>query len=232
MDLLDNMAAVELASTSLFSDANLVSYYKLENVNDSKASNNLTNNNTVTFPAGLFNNAGSFNGSNQSLTFATGSTFFTGTSDKSFSTWIKPSSQPSSGVTGCFLSWGNATHRFIFSYKNLSSVLNIGISDGNTEKDYVQTLANGIWANLIFSYASSGPTLTTYLNGVLLGVHTPQITSAANGFSIGNQQTENSNFFPGLIDDTALFSRVLTQSDVNIINGIGGHVLTPSSKYW
>ena len=39
---------------------NLISYYKLDDVNDYYASNNLTNNNTVTFVTGKIGNAGDF----------------------------------------------------------------------------------------------------------------------------------------------------------------------------
>ena len=54
------MAAVELYSTPLYSDANLVAYYRLENTSDSKGSRTLTNNNSVTFTSAKFNNGANF----------------------------------------------------------------------------------------------------------------------------------------------------------------------------
>lgn len=207
----------QLLDTSLFNDASLVSYYTMEDANDDKASNNLTNNNTVTFTTGKFNNAGSFNGSNQSLSLTNGSTFFTGSSAKAFSCWINPSSQPGTGVRKTFLSWGNTTHRLLLAYKDTGGTKYISISDGATNQDVsAQTLSNGTWYNIVASL--SGSTLTIWLNGVSIGTPTVNIVSGSQGFGIGDIRPETGENFPGLIDDVAIFSRALTQTDVNIIN--------------
>ena len=54
----------QLLNTPLFSDANLVHYYKLENTSDSKGSNTLTNVNSVAFNAAKFGNGADFGASN------------------------------------------------------------------------------------------------------------------------------------------------------------------------
>lgn len=214
------MVPVELASTSLFNDANLVSYYKLEDINDSKGSNTLTNNNTVAFNSGLFNNAADFSSgnTNKSLTRASGSDYFVGDVDKSFSMWVNMTTQPSNAAVSPF-SWGNATNRQIAIYNDSSGTKTLGWNDGTTGANYSYTLTTGAWFNIVYTYLASSKTWKTYVNAVLIGTDTGGNT-AANLFSIGNDQQETSRFLSGLVDDFSIFSRVLNQADINIINGI------------
>ena len=85
------MATIELYSTPLYSNANLVSYYRLEaNSNDSKSSNNGTDVGTVTYNAtyGKFSN-----GCNYSATgythFGSASRLDFGATDHTFTAWVK-----------------------------------------------------------------------------------------------------------------------------------------------
>jgi hypothetical protein len=85
------MAAAELFTTSLFADASLVAYWRLENTSDSKGSRTLTNNNTVAFNSAKFNNGadGGATNTNKYLSLAADTLGMTYTGAKSFSLWLK-----------------------------------------------------------------------------------------------------------------------------------------------
>lgn len=226
------MAAVEFASTSLFSDANLISYYKLENTSDSKGANNLTNNNTTTFTAGKFNNAATFvRASSQSLTHSPGTDYFSGDADRAFSCWFQLSSQPSNNTFTIF-QWGDNVRAIAAWYTDSGGSKTFGLIDGNTMDGRIsKTFNNSEYHNIVASYAASGQTWTLYLDGLIFKTSVSNAPAAGNNaLDIGNFIT-TSNFIDGQVDDMAIFSRQLNQTDVNIINGISAHILN-GNKYW
>lgn len=216
------MAAVEFGSTSLISDPSLVNYYKLENVNDEIGSDTLTNNNVATFTAGKFNNAATLvKASSQSLTHAPGTDIFSGDADRAFSCWFKPASQPGADTNMTPLMWGDNVRVFAIWYSDVGGVKKLGVTDGNTMDSRTnQILSTGTYYNLIASYAASGQTWKLYLDGALFTTSVSDAPAAgSNALDIGNYFGV-SHFADGQVDDVAIFSRQLTQADIDIINGI------------
>lgn len=218
--------AREFVNTSLYNDANLVAYYKLENVNDSKGSYTLTNNGTVTFSAGKFNNAANFGSSNTSkyLTDTTNTGF--GNNAQSYSAWINVTTAPAT----------NAEAKIVMRLDNASPYLGFGLTykdTGGTKYltafrlrgavawdylNYATTLTTGVWYHVVSVW--DGTYLYLYLNGVLVAT-----SGSLSGNGTGNYGYygtyiggyAGAEFFSGLIDDTAIFSRALTASEVKSI---------------
>lgn len=207
----------EFASLPLFSDANLLSYYKCENANDSKGSNNLSNNGSPTFAAGLFNNALTLT-PNAGLVWSTANPFVTGTNDIAFSVWAKISTQPSNADMTP-IQWGNATRPIYIIYNDASGVKSVQIGDGNAMfVSIAQALNTGEWYHMALSFKASTTEWKMWLNAQLL----LQGTSASpapnfNSFSLGYLAGAGNRFWNGQIDDCAVFNRQLTQADVDMI---------------
>ncbi len=196
----------------------LIGYWKMDDAsgNATDSSGNaytLTNQGTATFAAGQYGAAGTLNGTTQAFTYATGSTFFTGTGDKTFSVWAKVGTQPGANATYTLLSWGNATHRLILRYEDVSGVKRVGIGDGATNIGISnRTLTTGSWYH--YTLVFSGTTAYVYENGVLIGSSTVNIATASDGFGVGRQQTEVLNYFNGSLDEVRVFGRALSAAEV------------------
>lgn len=215
------MSAIELNSTSLINDANLVSYYRLENVNDSKASNNLTNNNTVAFNAALFNNGADLGASNTNKSLTTASTLGIDGGAITLCCWIKLSAEIGSG-TWHFMGQGNNTSkiRYLLFYGYNVGTIRVGVNRSRNGVADNITYINGalgtsIWHHVALVYDTTN--LNVFIDGV---AGTPLATSgngsslAAQGFSIGTYIDASGNFSSAIIDDAAVFNRALTASEI------------------
>lgn len=221
--------AVELASTSLFSDPNLVAYYKLENVNDSKSSFHLTNYNTVTFTAGKFNNAANFGTANTNKRLDVASNLGITSGAMSISLWVKGLASIPSG-TWEFLHHSANTAGAVTAVDNR---IGYDYNAGNPRIDfnrydttpihqyYTLNIGTTDYYNFIYSY--NGSVIEGFVNGISIGSVAAPFTSANNNTGdkteIANYGT-SFNFASVMLDDIAIFSRGLTSTDAQIINGI------------
>jgi len=219
------MAAQPISNTPLFSDPNLVAYYEMENVNDSKGSNNLTNVNSVTFTTGLFNLAANFGTSalgNKELSFATGlGVDLSG--EWSVTCWVNIATAPTSGQNTIFWDWrstSGSSRYCILHYENSSGTLTLYIDNSGTSNPSVaKNLATGVWHNIVVQKQADSFT-HLYLDNVDLGNSSNAGANAGNGLAIGNVEGGGSLSTSGLIDDVAFFSRALTTAEINgIYNG-------------
>lgn len=209
----------EIGSTTFYNDANLVAYYKLENVNDSKNSFNLTNNNSVTFTAGKFNNAATFgNGStNQSLTISNNLGYTGG--DVTITGWFKCTQEPGVGELQYLYLLGDATNNVTMQviYKNPSGTKQIifeRVREGtaNDTATYNVTLGTTDFHHIAITYTAN--TVTAYVDGSSVTT----VSSTGNGASGGTSQfliTANTVQAHGIIDDVAIFTRALTTTEIN-----------------
>lgn len=223
------MAAIELASTPLFSDANLVAYYKLEDVNDSKGSYTLTNNNTVAFNAAKFNNGADFGASNTNKSLSINSDLSIQGGNISVSFWVKNYSNPSTGAFTYFMTnndtndveysifyqYNGGTYRLNFDrYKNPDSA--------GTDVFYNVDLGTSLFNHIVATY--DGTTMRLYLNGIEVG-NTPASGTGSGTTttktSIGARNDGLANYFSkSIIDDVAIFNRALTATEINkLYNG-------------
>lgn len=220
------MAAIELRDTPLFADPNLVAYWRLEDTSDSKGSLTLTNNGTVTFSAGQFNNAAN--------TTATGGKYLSVNSDSlnltnnfTVTCWVKFSSSTTnffqgivgrakeSGAPDVYGGWALAKEndnkfRFIMFFNN--SFASAVSNSANTDTNY----------HHIVGVRDAGVS-TIYVDGVAQTTTTSQAPDSVTNISlnIGRYYTATNNYYTeGQIDDVAIFNRALTSAEVsNLFNG-------------
>ena len=222
-----------------------IAYYKFDetsgtSLKDEKGSHNGTiNNNPTLNEDGLIGRAIRFgNGSSDqsvSLSDSNDFSFTNGVSDKPFSisTWVKPSASFGSMVA----KYSNTNSDREYKLYASSGTVFFTIHSEGSESDrlLVRTddspfASDSTWRNIIVTYDGSSLEggLLMYYNGGL----------QESGFAIGNyvkmintnqdviiaNQTGNSNVsLNAEVDETAIFNRVLTQSEVNeIYNGGSG----------
>ncbi len=238
------MPALELSSTTLGSDANLISYHKLEDTAPTTGTFTLTNNGTVPFVAGQFNNAartgtaaGVYLGTGNDLGIAGGSItmmFFT----RLFGT-------PASGGQVFFSSQFDTgvDVNYDLRYENVTNTLTLFFE---RQRRGVAGDGTGI-ANDMGTTGSHMVTMTydaTTLRGFVDGTQIGSIAVSGNGasadaddFTIGGgyagQQPANA-----WIDDFAVFNRALGTQEIldhwlgnDAIVSAGGN-LDLTSKYW
>jgi hypothetical protein len=216
------MAAIELYSTLLFSDANLVAYYRAENANDSKASFNLTNTGSVAFSAAKFNNGfdyGSTNSHAKSMNYPTSSLGVDLSGASSFMFWVKvQTAPPNGGNADVFYDWrstvGTARY-FQFQYIQESAQLKLRFDpSGGTNIDYNVDLGTSAF-HLIAVTCSAAGAVKVYLDGSEVATGTRgTTTAAANNMYIGNNIV-NSRGAAAYIDDVSLWSDVLTATEIS-----------------
>lgn len=228
------MAAVALENLDLFNDANLQAYYTLEDANDDKNSNNLTNANSVTFTAAKFNNGadGGTTDGNRTLRI-TNNLGYTGGA-YSISLWFKIHAELSGSDVYhaiCYLTDGGAGSDTGLSlvYARISGVNQVlfgrvrwGVA--GVEISHSVNLGTTDFHHLALTY--NGTTLIGYLNGTAVG----DVAASGNGTGnpatmmilLGQSNDITANNALGIVDDAAFFNRVLTPDEVSLIyNGPG-----------
>lgn len=228
-----SVSPVQLASTTFFTDANLQGYWKTENVNDSGPHGyNLTNNNGVTFTAGKFNNAAAIaSASSQSLSIANASCPNLEISgSQTWGVWAKFSTVPSATAQALMgksdasaAGWGglyqdgqaSPNQGFAFNLNGLTTATSVSYHPG---------LSTGAWYFVIGVYDSTNSKLKLYLNGILVGQVTASGThTTSNGdFALGMLGAYSGHwYFDGQIDDSFVFNRALTDTEVfNLYTGL------------
>lgn len=221
------MNTIEFGSLSLFSDANLISYWKLENVNDSKSSNNLTNNGTTPFNAAKFNNGGDFGTGNTSKYFSIASALSIDGGAISCGGWIKINSEPSNTYYHIVGQSNNTSKtRYNLYYRDNGGAktlellrTRVGVVD-TTVSASISALGTSAFHHIFFTYDTTN--LRIYLDGVLVGTPTAASgngsSATANIFTIGADAGPGAGNYSNLIiDDVPLFSRALTADEVALI---------------
>ncbi len=208
---------------------NLVSYWKMEDVNDAVGGRTLTNNNTVTFPSGKVNNAGSFNGSNQYLSRASDASLQI-TGALSIACWIY-----CDALNKIYISKGNGN---ISNYEYELSVATNGslgfISSNGSNYFQASTTTTGIISTSTWYYVMFRKTGST--NGVdtvdfrVNGTNYSTTVGSANISNVGTSSTAlqigartagTASYFDGLIDEVAIWDRYLSDAEYNTLYNSG-----------
>jgi len=217
----------------------LVSYWTLDETSgtreDSHASNDLTDNNTVGAATGVINDGADFELANSeylSITDATQSGLdFTG--DLSMSCWVKIESAPS-GKYSIIEKILSSDESYNINYressgKKLQFIATSGGS-GATENvwTFAQDLGTGTFKHIVMTFDASASTVEFFVDGSSIGTVTQTITSIYNGtapFTVGGRAA--GNFFDGIIDEMGVWSRVLTSDEVTELYNSGAGLAYP-----
>lgn len=215
---------MELYRNSLFSDANLQGYWKLENTDDESANNyDLTNTGSVAFSAGKFNNAPTFDGTAKYLSIAGASCANLNISgSQTICFWFKPSGLGDNWRMILGKAKDDLTTGFVFSHytTNASVSLRIyGLGGGGGYVDGDVTMSNGTWYFICGRFNATAGTVDLFINSTRKGntsVTGTVTSSASNQFAIGlGGDYSGTGYAKGMIDDVAIFNRALTDTEVS-----------------
>lgn len=234
------MAGIELSSSSLNGDANLKGYWKFEsNLTDtSSEGNNLTAGGSPSYVAAKFNNGIDLEASSSQYAYINDNASLSITGDISFSAWVKLEQLPSSfgDYFAIMNKWDDLTSNnrsYIFSIDNTNKLEVIYTSDGasgtgswtmaETSSAVVDSSDVGNWVHLAGTADVSAKTIKLYKNGKPLGVsyvyqNSTSIYNGSSAFIVGakgNPASTKSDYFDGVLDDLAIFDRVLTDAEIN-----------------
>ena len=212
-----------LIATSLFNDANLVSYWRFDgNYLDSKG----TNNGSAISISGYGNAYGKFNqgiysagGSvNRSLTIPSSVSLISPTTGLTVSIWVNVTSLVAQTVPLSMRYLPDPTspyNAYLFDIETTSLTFGVNTANGYGSASINMVFPTNTWQHLIGTY--DGSTVKLYLNGILTG--SGSITGAINYGSsrelrIADNYYNAGQFYTGYIDDVALFSRALSAAEV------------------
>lgn len=226
------MAAQELFTTSLYSDANLVWYARMEgNSNDSKSVLTPTDTDMAYNASyGKFNQGALFNGASSYISYADNAALDVG--DYSISCWINLN--------------GTGKYQDIYS-RQIGAGSNPNMYLRVTNTDGFQFLGNdgvtggfsitagsfgaGSWINFVGVCDTATNKAEMFINGTSIGTSANDQSSFVSNtpFILGREATGGSFYFDGQMDDFAFFNRALTSTEAGYIYS-GFPVSTGSSR--
>lgn len=213
-----------LADTSLFGDANLQAYYKLEDVSDSKGANTLTNNNTVTFTAAKFTNGANLGSTDANKCLSVASALGYANGAYSVSLWVKLNTE----LTGADTVYQicniyTTTSQWLLNYSRVGGVnaLNFTRFDGATLEgpSYNVTLGTTDFHHIVMTH--DGTSIRGYLDNALVGGPTTATGQTGSYSAVmtlgsnGNDITANNALV--ILDDAGFFNRELTAAEVTTL---------------
>ena len=220
---------------------NLVSYYRLEDVNDFYASNNLTNNNTVSFSAAKINNGADFGTANTDKSLESTAAAIEGNFDGaawSAAFWVKArteiaastyafisseSTENDNGV-GVIYEYNGGTRRLKFQ-RTRYAVADDAIN-------YNVTLGTANWYHIAITY--DGTTVRAYVDNTEVGT----VGSTGNGTlatrdicTIGINAAKSADSASSVfIDELGIWSKKLSTTEISDLynSGNGQTMINPS----
>lgn len=227
---------IELFRTPLYHDPHLLAYYRLEDNLDSKKKYDLTDESgdgVPTFVPAQFNN-GSNTGNIWQKSIGRYNANFalsTGTMPLSISAWVSINSQPPQGLDGDFVvvpltnrtvdyalgyGWFHGRKQIFFSRARLGIVAERAL--------YPLTMTPSVFYHLVGTWDGAG-NLILYINGervVSLSYVSLEDGTGSHAAGLGINGTWSSTDtiqggMGGIVDDVAIFDRVLTPHDIRLL---------------
>lgn len=208
--------AVELYTHPLYSDANCISYYRLEgNSNDTKGNVNGTDAN-ITYSAdnGKFGQGAGFNGSSSCI-YTSAQILATNATAYTILTWIKSASYAADGVIACDRTAASYIYNYFFRVSG-GKLVNT-VHDGSTLVNTITgatTVSTNVWH--LASLTWNGTLQKLFLDGA-------EDASGANTYfsnhtaypSFGRRQGPvTDSYYSGQMDDIVYFNRALTPTEI------------------
>lgn len=110
----------------------------------------------------------------------------------------------------------SSTHLgFLLGITTTTVFFRTGTGSGQNQVSNNRSLSASTWYHLVGVFA--GTSITTYLNGVQLGtaaVTASTIATTTNQINIGARPNNSSNYFPGVMDEVAIYNYALTSSQI------------------
>ena len=225
----------ELSSTTLINDSSLKGYWKMDSTTDSSGNGGtLTLVNAPSYAAGKFGNGLDLETSSAQWAYAADSAPLSITGSMSISCWVNFESLPTSGETKGLVTKFDVTgnnRSFLFRLYNDTGTLKVEASADQTGASstadggyWTPSLSTGIWYHFVLTVTPGNASATTFelfINGVSQGngtmTLTSNITSIYDGtavLGIGAAGPGGAGELDGLIDDVAIFSKVLSSDEI------------------
>jgi hypothetical protein len=214
----------ELKTTTLFTDANLVSYWRFEsNSNDEKGSNNGTDHATLTYSTGngKFNKGVGFDGSAGYIDLGDPSNLIGDVFTINMWLTVKPSNKTLYFWARC----PNQDRYATFGLPLVSGTLQVDanqVTNNGAEVFNTALTLAGMNAGDMLTFVANWPSFDVYQNGVHIGTtitfttqHFNNAFSGGESLSIGRAGAFNNYYFDGAFDDISYFSRVLTPTEIS-----------------
>jgi hypothetical protein len=200
-------------------DASLQAYWRLDEASgtrsDTKGSNHLTDNNTVTAAAGIIGNCAEFTkANNESLTVADSAAVSGGDFDWSMSVWIKLKSKSTS--MGIVSKWNSGGNEWILFYDPGSDRFRF-IWGGTLVANALGAPALDTWYHVVITHNTATDILKIRVNdnNALEDVQGSGGAFPADGTSpleIGSYSS--ANFFDGFVDELLITKKVLSATEI------------------
>lgn len=244
------MAAIELGSTSLFNDANLLSYWSFNASSsvDNKGSNNGTDTAiTYSLGNGRFGVGAGFDGSTSKIVVKT-SNIISAKTNASVSLWMNTTLGLTDFDRALYCERGSSGNDIWklelisddFSGYNIGEIDFVHRDDAGTLNNHVArttvTVNDGAWHHVVLTKA--GTAILIYIDAVQRGSTTltgnDTMTNASLESWIGQDKGDSTAKFPGAIDDVALFDRALSLAEVAMLynGGMATAYMTTNTGMW
>jgi len=189
----------------------LKTFYQFDNNTlDSRGSNTVTMTRDDNYTSGFIGYALALNGTQYAKSTATGVP--NGTSDRTFSLWIKPSSFSTN--SNAYLSTGSSSANAQFSIIDANGKIDCGGAGNNVNS--TTTLTANHWALITCVLSNTGQTRSIYINGTLDKTSTTTaINSAATSLYIGTRADNTNRNVTSLIDNVRIYNTALNSTYVS-----------------
>lgn len=209
---------MELFSTDLISDGNLLAYYRFNSgaltTDDSGNGNTLTNNNSVgETSSGKYGYAADFGNPNTTKYFSLGNGLGVDLSaTASVTCWVKFAAEPAANTQKDIIDWRSSSGtagRMILRYEDSGGTKRLYLDRAGAGITYEVTLGTTNWHHIVVIYNSTA--VKVYLDNSLVIDTTAGNAAAGDVMRIGGSAYP----IPGYMDDVAFFDRVLTTDEIS-----------------
>lgn len=205
---------------------NLVSYWKLSDVNDAHGSNNLTNSGSTSFTTGKSGNAASFSSASSQYLYITDAnqSGLDITGSLSISAWIKHVTNKRQMISKyMFKNTPLQNDRSYVLQWYLDQKIYFNLSkNGNDDRKFSSSNTYTDTSNFhhIVAVFVAGTSMTVYfdgspISGSIYGGVPSSIYNSAADFQIGGIFTDTQRYADGLIDEVGVWSKALTSTEVS-----------------
>lgn len=214
--------------------------YPLNDVNDrGGAGNTLTNNNSTTFTSGVFGNAATFNGTNQSLTRSGDSDFDMGSGDFAVSLYFKSTSATNpTGTSDSIMMLGGSSNQDILSFQlgANTGVITVGATSNNwSSHDSIATTADfhdARWHHAVYQKYDGNWEL--WVDGLLCATTAVYNAGTLNfeNLAVGTGVAQwNNTYMAGQVAQLSICKTGWTPNEINLeyqrmVRGLGGATAT------
>lgn len=220
---------------------NLNAYWKMNETSDGSGAvtrvdstangNDLTDNNTTASGTGHLSNGADLERSNSESLSRADNASLSITGSESVSMWVKPEGTLESVFVSKAVGSGNRGFQWLLA--SATSIEAVVSSTGSNESGgsfTISSISTVAFTHLVLVYDATAGTMDLYVNGTAHGTPLTGLVNSqhdnANAFYVGST-AGTSRFFDGIIDEVGVWSRALTEEEVEELYNSGDGLTYP-----